>query len=293
MHSRLKLDTFQPSRCSLTFQITVGLTIRAIQSRDGLETFQNTSRALPTGTSIVYGITDLTTFLLGTIFIVLLPGPNSVFVLSAASMGGVGAGYRAAAGIFVGDAILIVLAAMGAASVLYANPTLFMALKYAGAAYLAWIGLGLIRDAWRGWSSPIGADTKLESPIDRPRDTPGGPSTRSGSLNATRSMSLSAAHSPFTGALLVSLLNPKAIFFFISFFVQFVDPGYEYPALTFLILGIIVEVCSVTYMLGLIYGGVRLSNSMRHHPRLNALAAGAVGAVFIWFGVKLAQASIV
>src|SRR3954471_11528510 len=79
-----------------------------------------------------YGITDLTTFILGTIFIVLLPGPNSLYVMTVASRLGVGPGYRGACGIFVGDTILMVLSATGVASVLHATPALFMVVKYAG-----------------------------------------------------------------------------------------------------------------------------------------------------------------
>jgi len=278
----------------------------------------------------VYGITDLTTFVLGTIFIVLLPGPNSVFVLSTASMRGVGAGYRAAAGVFVGDMILMLLAATGAASVLYANPTLFMVLKYAGAAYLAWIGLGLVRQAWTGWFYPDKLKANAtESPIDGSRDIVEAPTPESLSAATTSSpnqtlpdsgepnaitygagkpnagkpnnsrrdiskpnTSKSSTRSPFRGALLISLLNPKAIFFFISFFVQFVDPQYDYPVLTFLLLGVIVQICSLSYLAALIHGGAHLARSMGQHPRLNALGAGTVGGIFIWFGVKLAGASL-
>ncbi|HRP96484.1 MAG TPA: LysE family transporter, partial [Rhodocyclaceae bacterium] len=76
-----------------------------------------------------YGITDLTTFVLGTIFIVLLPGPNSLYVMSAASRWGVAAGYRGACGIFVGDLILMLLAITGTASLLRTTPELFMVIK--------------------------------------------------------------------------------------------------------------------------------------------------------------------
>ena len=274
----------------------------------------NVQHSATSDLTTVYGITDLTTFVLGTIFIVLLPGPNSVFVLSTASMQGVGAGYRAAAGVFVGDAILMLLASVGAASVLYANPTLFMVLKYAGAAYLTWIGIGLLRQAWYGWrntSEQLQSTLHPESPIDGPRDAPieamaqepspqlTSPSDKpaTGSNKPTQKVKSKPKPKPkpkppFRGALLISLLNPKAIFFFISFFVQFVDPTYEYPALTFFLLGVIVEICSVAYLLALIYGGVHLANRMGQHPRLNAMGALMVGGIFIWFGLKLAQASL-
>ena len=223
----------------------------------------------------MYGITDLLTFVLGTIFIVLLPGPNSVFVLTTSSLHGVGAGYRAAAGVFIGDTILMLLASTGAASVLYANPTLFVVLKYAGAAYLAWIGFGLLREAYKAWFRPEVLLSEAE-PVE-----------------IRRNPSKKGTHKrPFRGALFISLLNPKAIFFFISFFIQFVDPSYEYPVLTFFLLGMIVQICSVAYLTGLIFGGVHLASRMRRHPRVNALASGAVGSLFIAFGIKLADSSL-
>ena len=167
----------------------------------------------------MYGITDLFTFVLGTIFIVLLPGPNSLYVMAAASRWGVRAGYQGAAGIFVGDTVLMLLAVTGMASVLRATPELFMVIKYAGAAYLAWVGLALLRGAlatWRRGDEP--ADAVGDGKPDYPplRSTP----------------------HPFRTALLISLMNPKAILFFVSFFIQFVDPGYAHPALSFLLLEI-------------------------------------------------------
>ena len=69
-----------------------------------------------------FGITEFWTFLLGTIFIVLLPGPNSMYVLSVAAQRGVRAGYKGACGVFLGDAILMVLSAAGVASAAPAPP---------------------------------------------------------------------------------------------------------------------------------------------------------------------------
>ena len=91
-----------------------------------------------------YGVTDLWTYVLGAIGIILLPGPNSLYVLSVATARGVRAGYQGAAGVFVGDVILLSLTALGAASLLRSNPALFMVVKYFGAAYLSWVGLNLI-----------------------------------------------------------------------------------------------------------------------------------------------------
>lgn len=208
---------------------------------------------------MIYGVTDLTTFILGTVFIVLLPGPNSLYVMTLASRHGIGAGYRASCGIFVGDTILMVLAATGAASVLYASAAIFTALKFAGAAYLAWLGFGLIR-------AGLVRLSKTESPT------------------ATQSM-----RQPFRTALTISLLNPKAIMFFISFFIQFVDPNYPYPALSFLVLGIIVQICSALYLSALIFGGVHLQEKFSARPWLVAGSTTVVGLLFIGFAIRLAS----
>ena len=96
-----------------------------------------------------FGITDFWTFLLGTIFIVLLPGPNSLYVLSVAAQRGVRAGYRGACGVFAGDLILMVLSAGGVAALLKGSPTLFYVVKYLGAAYLCWVGLQMLLACWR------------------------------------------------------------------------------------------------------------------------------------------------
>jgi leucine efflux protein len=214
---------------------------------------------------VFYGITDIATFILGTIFIVLLPGPNSLYVMTVASRWGIGAGYRGACGIFVGDTILMILSATGVASLLQANPAVFMVLKYAGAAYLSWLGIGLLRSAWRTWRGQVVATPRQEN--------------------------LDPSH-PFKTALVISLMNPKAILFFISFFIQFVAPDYPHPALSFLILGIIVQICSALYLSALIFGGAQLAQQFRRRQRFSAAATGGVGGLFIGFGVKLAGASL-
>ncbi|MCY1399194.1 Leucine efflux protein [compost metagenome] len=211
------------------------------------------------------GITDLWTYVLGTLFIVLLPGPNSLFVLATAAQRGVGAGYRAASAVFLGDAILMLLSALGIASLLKAEPMLFLGLKYVGAAYLFYLGVGMLRGGWQ----------KLRQPVEQ----------------AVPARDLDV-NQPFRKALLLSLSNPKAILFFVSFFIQFVDPGYAYPGLSFLVLGTILEVISALYLSFLIFSGVRLAAWFRRRQRLAAGASSGVGALFVGFGVKLASATL-
>ncbi|MGW1062730.1 leucine efflux protein LeuE [Micromonospora rubida] len=218
----------------------------------------------------VLGITDIWTYLLGTVAIVLLPGPNSLFVLSTAAKRGVRTGYRAAAGVFVGDSVLMVLSAAGVASLLQAYPPLFLVVKYVGAAYLGWVGLAMLRGAVRRW---------------RDRNDPAAPRL----IDAAEPAEL---RSPFRRALVISLLNPKAILFFISFFIQFVDPGYAWPALSFLLLGLIAQAASVLYLTMLIFAGTYLATQFRQRRRLAAGATTGVAALFLGFSIKLATASV-
>jgi leucine efflux protein len=215
-----------------------------------------------------FGVTEFWTFLLGTIFIVLLPGPNSMYVLSVAARRGVRAGYQGACGVFVGDAILMVLSAAGVASLLKASPALFYVVKYIGAAYLAWIGLQMLRGAVRNW-----------------RARQQGESVEQNAAPADESH-------PFKKALIISLLNPKAILFFISFFIQFVDPHFALPVVSFVVLGLVCQVCSFLHLTTIIFVGARLAAAFRARRRLSAGMSSGVGAMFIGFSAKLATATL-
>lgn len=214
-----------------------------------------------------YGVTDIWTYAIGALGIILLPGPNSLFVLSVATARGVKAGYQGAVGVFVGDTILLICTALGAASLLRSNPALFMVVKYAGAAYLAWLGVNLLWSAIQKWRS-------TDAPVAAVAETPA-----------------HLAH-PFKRALVISLLNPKAILFLLSFFVQFIDPTYETPAVPFLILSAIVMAFSALYLSALIFAGARLAQAFSKRKRLSASLSSSVGALFMWFGAKLATASL-
>jgi leucine efflux protein len=215
-----------------------------------------------------YGVTDIWTYVIGAFGIILLPGPNSLFVLSVATTRGIKAGYQGALGVFLGDTILLSFTALGAASLLRSNPALFMVVKYAGAAYLGWLGLNLVWAAIQKWRNGVveAAVPVAETPVH-------------------------LAH-PFKRALVISLLNPKAILFLLSFFVQFIDPAYETPAVPFLILSFIVMAFSALYLSALIFAGARLAQAFSRRNRLSAGLSSAVGGLFVWFGAKLATASL-
>ena len=213
------------------------------------------------------GVTDLSTYLAGLVLIILLPGPNSLYVLSVAARRGHAMGYRAAAGVFTGDAVLMALSAAGVASLLKANPIAFDVVKFVGAGYLGWLAFTMLRGAWRTWRT---RRDRLEA--------------------AARGVPVEDLERPYRRALGISLLNPKAILFFIAFFVQFVDPSYPHPVFSFLFLGTLVEIASAAYLSALIFGGVRLANTFRRRRGLAAGGTSAVATIFLAFALKLSLA---
>ncbi len=212
------------------------------------------------------GITDLWTYVLGTVFVVLLPGPNSLFVLATAAQRGIVSGYKAAGGVFLGDTVLMLLSAIGIASLLRTEPMFFIALKYLGAAYLCWLGVNMLISAWR--------------------------STQRTAETVEAIQQIKPAQNPLRKAFLLSITNPKAILFFVSFFIQFVDPGYAHPGVSFLVLGLILQLISGIYLSLLIFTGARLAQWFRQRQRLATGALSGVGAMFVGFGVKLATATL-
>ncbi|MFJ8511149.1 leucine efflux protein LeuE [Streptomyces avermitilis] len=212
------------------------------------------------------GVTDLPTYLAGLVLIVLLPGPNSLYVLSVAARKGVRAGYTAAAGVWCGDAVLMTLSAAGVASLLQANALLFGIVKYAGAGYLTWLAFGMLRAAWEMWRTRRDRADAAETPV-----------------------APAAGERPFRRALVVSLFNPKAILFFVAFFVQFVPESN--PGMGFVVLGAFAQLASFLYLTALIFAGARLAATFRRRRRLSAGATSVAGVLFLGFAVKLSLAS--
>jgi len=209
------------------------------------------------------GIIDFSTYLLGTIFTILLPGPNSLYVLTITSQKGWRFGLWGACGIFIGDSILMIAVALGAASLLLSSPLLFNVVRTIGAIYLAWMGLGLLGIGLKRWSPSFNVEAD------------GGMQVR-----------LMRFH-PLVAALTLSLTNPKAIFFFIAFFSQFIHPEYANPARTFLYLAIVLQILSMTYLASLICIGQFFLRFFLRHSRLAAALWIFAGVLFIGFALRL------
>ena len=144
------------------------------------------------------GIGDYGAFCAAILLFLALPGPGTFALLTSTAKGGMRAGAAATAGLILGDQVLLWLAVAGVAALLAAHPLLFQAVQYLGAVYLVWIGLKLIF-AKPGDASPI----RIEP------------------------------HHYARQAFLITLLNPKAIVFYMAFFPLFIDPALHRGAVTF------------------------------------------------------------
>lgn len=216
----------------------------------------------------MFGITDLMTYIIGTVLIILLPGPNSLYVMSIAARYGVKIGYVGAFGVFVGDSILILCTVLGAASLLHTFPWIFILLKIIGAIYLTYLGIRLLLAGYQTWNN------------------------KNQGIAKENQEATSQSFHPFRTALTVSLLNPKAILFYLSFFIQFVDPNYAYPALSFTILAVILNVLSMAYLSALIFSGIKIASFFNTRYKLSAISVAVIGLLFCGFGLKLASSTM-
>lgn len=227
----------------------------------------------------VVGITDLWAYVVGCIAIILLPGPNSLFVMSTAALAERRSAWAAVLGVLVADTLFIVGSALGLVALLRAMPWLFDALRWMGAAYLAWLGLVLLASAWQGLrpkpgSAKPGSDHEFVESAAKSWSDP--------DFSAARFRT-------FHKALAIGLLNPKAVMFYVAFFPLFVDPATG-NWLTFVAMGTILQLCSLVYLVALVLGGGALAAAARRSRWLAALGRGATGALFIAFGARLAAA---
>ena len=197
---------------------------------------------------------DLLPFLALSMLLIVIPGPDTAVVTKNALLGGHRSGLYAALGVSLGLTIWTLGAALGLAALLDASEVAFFALKIAGAVYLVWIGVQLLRT--RGSLAGL----------------PGG--RRVGRVKALRQ------------GLLSDLGNPKIAVFFTSFLPQFIHgSGGAFAAL--LTLGAIFVVLTLTWLAGyaLLVGQ---ASSFLVRPRVRAVLDRVTGVVLIGFGIRLA-----
>jgi threonine/homoserine/homoserine lactone efflux protein len=200
------------------------------------------------------GIHNLWTFVIAVLVFLALPGPGTFTLLSATGRSGIRAGYVTLAGLLLGDQVLMWLAVAGVAALLKANPLLFHGMQYLGAAYLVWIWLQLLRTQKPG--SPAGMIT------------------------------LRPGHY-FRQGLLVTLLNPKAIVFYMAFFPLFIDPATHRGLPTFATMAALIALLGVAWCSLLNLLGHALTRRLSAHPRVGAWLRRGAGVFLVGFGVRL------
>lgn len=208
-----------------------------------------------------YSLLHWTTFLSAAILLNLAPGPDIAFILGRTVAGGRRAGFAAMFGIWTGAFGHVLAAALGLSAILATSATAFSLVKWAGAAYLIWLGVQALRS---GGGRLVG-------------DT------------AKRAENLPAV---FRQGMLIAVLNPKVAIFFLAFLPQFVVAGAgPVPAQLFLHGSLIIVVAAFIEPL-LVIAGDRLTGALRGKPRLGAWLDRVLGGMFIALGLKLATSKL-
>jgi len=206
-------------------------------------------------------VQSLIAFFAAAAVVIVTPGLDTALVLRTASAEGPRRGMAASAGVAIGCLAWGVSVALGLGALLAASHAAYTVLKWAGAAYLAWLGLRLL-------VNPRRALLIKDEQADR----------RSSLLNA------------FRRGLMCNLLNPKAGVFYVSFLPMFVPAGYAVAPFLLLLTGIHV-VMSVTWLSGLSLAAGRVRGLLARRGAV-AWLDRITGCVFLTFGARLAVSEI-
>lgn len=198
------------------------------------------------------GIADYGAFCAAILVFLALPGPGTFALLTSTGKGGFRAGAAATLGLILGDQVLLWLAVAGVAALLAAQPLLFQGVQYLGAAYLAWIGLKLIF-AQPGTAGPVRIEPRHYA----------------------------------RQAFLITLLNPKAIVFYMAFFPLFIDPASHRGAVTFAAMAATIAVITAVYCLLLCAFAGAVSARVRAHQGLARGLERLAGVFLVGFGIRL------
>ena len=201
-----------------------------------------------------FGIADYPAFVVAILIFLLIPGPGNLALVTSTGKGGMRGGLAAGLGIILGDQVLLWLAVAGVAAVLTAYPPAFVAVQWLGAAYLAWLG-------WRMLRAKPGAPPVLN---------------------------IKPGHY-LRQAMGITLLNPKAIVFYMAFFPLFVDPAHHQGLLTFGVMALTIAALGFAYCLVLVTLTHTLAERLRANPVITAGLEKLAGIFLIGFGVKLAM----
>ena len=201
----------------------------------------------------MFGVADYGAFVAAIIIFLAIPGPGNLALITSTGKGGVAGGLAATMGVIAGDQVLMWAAVAGVAALLTAYPAAFHAVQWLGAAYLAWLGARML----------------LAKP------------------GAAPILNIEPRHY-FKQAGLITLLNPKAIVFYMAFFPLFVDPQRHQGMLTFGVMAATIAVLTFGYGLAAVLLTHFLAERMRANPVVGRVLEKFAGLCLIAFGVKLA-----
>ena len=204
---------------------------------------------------MVLGVTDYVSFVVAFIIFLLIPGPGNLVLIISTTQGGVRGGLAAAMGVIVGDQVLLWLAVAGLAAILLTSPLIFETVQWLGAAYLAWLGAKML------FAKPGSAPTLNIKPYHFMRQ-----------------------------AFVITLLNPKAIVFYMAFFPLFIDPVHHRGIVTFSFLAGTIAALGFLYCVAAIAVTRLLATRFNTNRTLPFVLEKFAGLCLIGFGLKLAFA---
>jgi len=206
------------------------------------------------------GIHHYWLFIATAILLIITPGQDTFFILGRSLSGGRSAGVAAALGISTGTVVHTILAALGLSALLATSPYAFMAVKFAGAAYLVFIGIRALLSR----SSGLPADEAASVDQDR--------------------------RSAFRQGVLTNLLNPKVALFFLALMPQFIDAGSTRKVGAFLVLGLTFVTLGLVWVVTLAVAAAELRGAFLRRPSMANVLNKVAGAMFVALGLKLATA---
>src|SRR5690349_6360915 len=201
----------------------------------------------------MFGVADYGAFVAAILIFLAIPGPGNLALITSTSKGGIAGGLGATFGIIAGDQVLMWAAVAGVAALLVAYPAAFHAVQWLGAVYLAWLGGKML----------------LAKPGSKPV------------------LHIEPRHY-FRQAALITLLNPKAIVFYMAFFPLFIDPARHQGVLTFGVMAVTIALLTLLYCLVVIAITHFAADRMRASPRVTVWLNRVAGTMLLGFGVKLA-----
>ena len=243
-------------------------------------------------------IDNLSLFVAAGLLLNLTPGPDVLYIVANGLRGGARAGVAAALGITAGCFVHIAAAAIGVSALIAASATAFTMLKWLGAAYLVYVGVLMLWPRQKQNTIKTEANYVYRTRATGQNNPEIGAKSDVNSLNNPSSLDApSGLKSVFIRGFWINALNPKVALFFLAFLPQFIAPDAVNKTLSFALLGLLFNLnalpINIGYGLGAAWVSKRLRSQVSQSPAVQFTIAWlerGAGALFVYFGVKLALA---